>query len=498
MSLIGVDMGLSGCRVLAIAHDGRPLAQARASYTPKRVGGRDLALDPGALWEAAAGAIAEAVRRTHSDRPVAICVTSTATAIVPLAAEGGALAPALLSAAPLPDEGASGGFAGLTSDQVVNTLGDRPAAASPLRALCYWRREQPSLYARIWRAVPLATLLGLRLGGACVVDPSLGAGMQLLDVSSNAWSREVLRAARLTDSRLPEIMMAGSPIGTVSSPIAEALGVDQDARIVLGGADCACAALGVGALHSSTGLISLDRVISVLAAHDAPPLVGLLYARGLNAVPHVVANHWLTEALTPAGGNVLRWLRDAWMAHEARDAAAHGHDFYRRLMDEMPDDPTDIVALPPQEEVLSGHGNRSRPGGLWGITTASSRGEIVKAFLEGALLASRDGMDSLWEAGIGPDALRATGPGARSEPWLQLAADVLGVVVEETGVLYPAPLGAAMLAGIGAGVYSNARDAINTVVRAQRRYEPRPAHHDAYVALRERYRAFRDSLAAAD
>jgi xylulokinase len=498
VSLVGVDVGLSGCRVLAIAHDGRPIAQARGSYALERVGSGDRTLDPGAVWEAVAGAIAETIRRTHSDRPLAICIASTPTALVPLAAEGGALAPAILSDAPLPDESASGGFGGLTGDEVVDTLGDRPAALSPLRALSHWRRDQPSLYARMWHAVPLATFVGVRLGGACVTDPSMGAGMQLLDVTSRAWSSKALRALRMTDVKLPELVAASSPIGTVSSSIAGAIGIDQGVRIVLGGADYACAALALGILHPSTGLLSLDRVISIVAAYGAPPLVGLLYASGLNAVPHVVADRWLTEALTPAGGNVLRWLRDVWMAHEARDAAAHGHDFYRRLMDEMPDGPTAIVALPPHEGILQMPGETSRQGGLWGITTASRRGEVIKAFLEGAMLASWQSVDSLQQAGIGLRTLRATGPGARSEPWLQLAADVVGVTVEETGVLYPAPLGAAMLAGIGAGVYSNARDAADAVVRVQRRYEPRSSHHDAYVALRERYRVVRDALAASD
>ncbi|MGC9360467.1 MAG: FGGY-family carbohydrate kinase [Anaerolineae bacterium] len=498
VSLVGVDIGISDCRVLAISHDGRPLAQARASYTPESAGSGDLTLDPGAVWDAVGGAIAEAIRRTHSDRPLAICIASTPTAVTPLDAEGGLLGPALLCGSPLSDENASGGFDGLTSDEVVNALGDRPAALSPLRALFHWRRDQPSLYARMWRAVPLATLVGLRLGGACVVDASMGAGMQLLDVASRTWSGKVLRVVHMTDAKLPEILAAGSPIGTVSPSVAGALGIAQDVRIVLGGADYACAALALGVLHPSMGLLSLDRVISILAAYEAPPLVGLLYARGLNAVPHVVANRWLTEALTPAGGNVLRWLRDAWMAPEAREAAAHGYDFYRRLMDEMPGDPTGIVALPPHEKVLSGHGQTRRLGGLWGITTTSSRGEVVKAFLEGAMLASAESVGSLREAGVGLRALRATGPGARSEPWLQLAADVMGITIEETGVLYPTPLGAAMLAGIGAGVYSNARDAADTIVRVQRRYEPRPSHHDAYVALRERYRAVRDALAAFD
>ena len=75
---------------------------------------------------------------------------------------------------------------------------------------------------------------------------------------------------------------------------------------------------------------------------------------------------------------------------------------------------------------------------------------------------------------------------------------MLGVTIEETGVLHPVPLGAAMLAGIGAGVYSNARDAADSVARVQTRYEPRPAHQDAYLVLRERYRAVRDALESSD
>lgn len=493
-----MDIGLAGCRALAIAHDGRPLAQARGGYAPERASDGDLTLDLGALWAATEEAIAQTVQRARSDRPLAICITSTAMAVVPLAVEGGALAPALLGTAPLEDEDLHGGFAGLAADDVVNTLGNRLAAVSPLRALSRWRRDAPLLYGRIWRAVPLATLVGLRLGGACVVDPSLAAGMHMLDVVASTWAGKVLRAVGLAESKLPDIAEAATPMGSVSLPVAEALGLGRDVRIVLGGADYACAALGVGVLQAATGLLSLDRVISLLAAYEASPLVGLLYARGLNTMPHVVPNRWLSQVLTSAGGNVLRWLRDAWLTHEARDAAARGHDFYRRLMDEMPATPTRLVAFPPSEEALLGHVQERRCGGVWGITDKSTRGEIVKAFLEGATLACMDGLESLREAGIGLETLRATGPGARSEPWLQLAADILGVAVEETGVLYPAPLGAAMLAGIGAGVYSSARDAVSTVVHPQRRYEPRPAHREAYAVLRQRYYAYGERLAELD
>ncbi len=492
-----MDVGLSGCRVLAISHDGRPLAQARASYAPERAQNGDLSLDQGRLWEAVQASLTEAVQRTRSDRPRALCITSSSLALVPLGAEGGALAPVTLSAASLPDEEPTGGFGGLALDEVVNALGDRPPTVSPLRTLARWRREHYSLYGRTWRAVPLATLVSFRLGGACLVDPSMAAGMHMLDVAVGGWSGHVLRAAGLSDAKLPEIAPAATPIGTVAPPLADRLGLGRDVRIVLGGADYACAALGVGALHAGVGLLSLDRVVSILAAYEALPLVGLLYSRGLNAVPHVVADRWLSRVVTPAGGSVLHWLRDAWLAHEARDAAARGHDFYRRLMEEMPAEPTGLVAFPPAEEALLGETVAST-GGIWGISGRTTRGEVVKAFLEGAMLACLPGLDALREAGVSLETLRATGPGARSEPWLQLAADVVGLGVEETGVLYPAPLGAAMLAGVGGNVYSSVRDASDAVVRPQRRYEPRPAHTEAYVALRQRYRAYEEGLLKLD
>jgi len=493
-----VDVGLSGCRVLAISNDGLPLAQARQTYALERDSDGDLRLDLSALWEAVQAAVAEAAQRTRSDRPQAICITSSSLALVPLAAEGGALASPVLSAAPLPDEEPRGGFGGLSLDQVVHTLGNRPSSVSALRALCDWRHEHPHLYARIWRAVPLATLVAFRLGGACLVDPSMAAAMHMLDVTAGAWSGQVLRAAGLSDVKLSEIAPAATLIGTVAVPVAERLGLGRELCIVLGGADYACAALGVGALQTGQGLLSLDRVVSILAAYEALPLVGLLYSHGLNTVLHVAPERWLSQVLTPSGGNVLHWLRDAWLMHEAREAAARGHDFYRRLMDEMPAEPTSLVAIPPPDEALLGDAGPPGMAGVWGISARTTRGEVVKAFLEGVMLACLPGLDALRAAGIKLERLRATGPGARSEPWLQLAADLLGIAVEETGVLHPAPLGAAMLAGVGAGVYASIREAIDVVVRPQRRYEPRAKHAEAYVSLRQRYRAIADGLAGAD
>lgn len=493
-----MDVGLSGCRVLAISHDGLPLAQARQTYAPERNSDGDLSLDLSALWEAVQAAVAEAAQRTRSDRPQAICITSSSLALVPLAAEGGALAPPVLSAASLPAEEPRGGFGGLSLDQVVHTLGDRPPSISALRALCDWRHEQPQLYAHTWRAVPLATLVAFRLGGACLVDASMAAAMHMLDVATGAWSSQALRAAGLGDVKLPEIAPAATLLGTVARPAAERLGLGRELRIVLGGADYACAALGVGALQTGQGLLSLDRVVSILAAYEALPLVGLLYSHGLNTVLHVAPERWLSQVLTSSGGNVLHWLRDAWLMHEAREAAARGHDFYRRLMDEMPAEPTSLVAIPPPDEALLGGAGAPATAGVWGISGRTTRGEVVKAFLEGVMLACMPGLDALRAAGIMLETLRATGPGARSEPWLQLAADVLGIEVVETGVLYPAPLGAAMLAGVGVGAYSSLREAIDIVVRPQRRYEPRAKHTEAYAALRERYRAIADGLSHAD
>lgn len=493
MSLLGIEIRASGSRALVISAEGLPIAQARREH--RIIAGPDgtQECDSREIWAVVRSLIRDVAAQTRQDPIRALSISSSHEGLTPISAEGQILGNCILSTDPRGKEYASqverthgaGRFFEITG-QILNER-------QPWTKLCWLRDKKPEIYISS-RFLPWGSLIAYLLGGASACDHSLANLIAPFELVNKRWSRELLEACGLFESKLPDIMPAGKSIGTVSGVLARELELPPNVRIGLGGHAWCCRALGAGVTQS--GMISyyLGSAIHGTLAYQAIPLASLLLARGLSMALHVVERLLVSTLSSPLGGSVLRWFSDNLAPLEKREAQRRGRNVYDDLLAEMPDEPTKLIAIP--DMALTEPSTRDGYSALIGLKMTTTRGEIIKALLEGLTYDLADKQDAWRQVGIYLRMYRATGGWARSDGWLQITADILGVPVERPQILNAGPLGAALLAGVSNGTFASIDEAVARVVRVQRRFEPDPKRHAAYRSRIEEFRRLRAWLQA--
>jgi xylulokinase len=498
MSLLGIEVGTTGCRALAVATDGTVRARARSDYSVIAGDDGTRELDCTRVWDAVRAAIAEIAAQTRQDPVTALSVGSMAEPMTPLSQEGRILSHCILGTDPRGDSYLQHLEEVVGRQRIFDITGNTPGPEYALPKLCWLRDNAPELYQNTWRFVPWAALVTHLLGGASVCDYSLANRTLLFDITQARWSRRMLDACGLAAHKLPEPVPAGTPAGTVAAPMARDLGLSTDVRLVVGGHTLCCNALGAGVVGGHTAAYTLGASLHMMPTFSAIPLRNMMLANGLSMAHHVVPDVFVSFFYNRSGGRVLRWFRDALAPLETREVQRRGASIYTTLLAEMPSEPTRLMVLPHFEPTGPPHFDERSAGAILGLNLNTTRGEMIKALIEAMTYSFWEGQDLFRQVGIRIDLYRAMGGGSRSDEWLQLTADVLGLPVERTTMLETAPLGAAMLAGVGSGVYADIDEAVAALVRVERRFEPDPGRQAAYeqrLALyRSLYPLLRDTL----
>jgi xylulokinase len=235
-------------------------------------------------------------------------------------------------------------------------------------------------------------------------------------------------------------------------------------------------------------MVSTGTAEVVEVAMDTPALDATLREGNISIYRHVVPGLYLAMTLNHSGGLLLRWFRDTVCKWEREQALASGQDAYDLILADSPAGPTGLMVLPH----FSGSGtpwlDTSSKGAILGLTFATTRPIMAKAVLEGLTFELRINLDLLREAGVTINELHAVGGGARSPLWLQLKADICQVPLRVPQVTEAACLGAALLAGVAAGVYPDLAAAVAQTVHLERHIEPQS---DSMTAYDERYQLYR-------
>lgn len=491
MTLLGVDVGTTGCKAVVVGADGVPPASAYREYplAVPRPGWAEL--DPDGVWEAVCAAIREVAARSP-EPPRALAFATLGEAVTPIDASGAALAPTMVS---------FDGRALACHEKLVAAAGpDRITAITglvprPHYAVAKWRwlaTEMPEVYRRAATLACFGDLAAVRLGLPPVIDHTMATRTMAFDAADGCWSPEILDAAGVDPAKLATPAPPGTVIGPVAARQARDLGLADGAVLVAGGLDQVCAAygVGIGAAPDGAAMLSLGTVgvlAAVLSAGDSVPT-------SVPTVPYVEPGTRLAVAGTPAGGAVLRWYRDRFgAAEEVVPGATPGAEgeFYERLVAGAADVETDLIALPHFAGSRTAFDDPGATAALVGLTFATERRHVVRALLEGVALETAVMAEHLTAAGATVTTLRATGGGSRSRAWMQIFADVLDVPVESTASADAAAVGAARIAGAATGGADRRAGGLPVLFRC----EPEASAAGRFRAKLERYRAVHHALA---
>ncbi len=491
---LAVDLGTGSCRALVFDLDGRPIATSQREWSHPPIPGvpGSQSFDTARNWPLIAACIREAIEQSGLQAAdiKGVSATSMREGMVLYDAAG-----AEIWACPNVDSRASSEADELvrsgTAARIYGVAGDWVSITSPARFL--WIRDhEPEIFRAIAHMGMLSDWVLYRLTGRFVTDPSAGSSSNLFDLASRTWSSEVLGWIGLPASIVPEVLEPGSIVGGVSPAAAAETGLAAGTPVVVGGADTQLGLVGIGG-GSPGRLALLGGSFWQLTVVSDRPLIDP-QAR-LRTLCHAVPGQWMTEGIGFYCGIVMRWFRDAFCDPERAEAVRRGIDPYA-VMEELaagvPAGANGLVAI------FSNVMNAKRwvqasPSFIqFDVDNPASTGRAacIRAIEEQAAFATRGHLKIIEElTGTTYDEVIFTGGASRGRLWPQIVADVTGLRVRVASVTESTALGAAIFAGLGAGLYRDLPEALARIVRLEDPIEPVGANVELYAGLFDRWSA---------
>jgi xylulokinase len=468
MRSIGLDVGTTSVKGVAVAADGAVLAEAERAYplqTP-RPGWSEQ--DPDLWWEAAQAVLHE-LGGAHAD---AIGLTGQMHGMVALDEADRPVCPAILwndgrSVAQCEQIEREIGL-----ERLIELTGNRALAGFTAPKILWLREHRPDLHARARTFMLPKDYVRLRLTGERTTDVADASGTLLFDVGRRVWSQPIVAALDVDPGTLPIALESPQPTGTTAAGV----------PVAAGAGDQAAGALGVGVIGPDSPVsVVLGTSGVVLAAtdrHEPDP-----QAR-VHAFCHAAPGAWIRMGVMLSAAGSLRWLRAATAAAETP------YDVLTAEAERWPPVPDGLMFAPYLTGERTPYPDADVRGAFVGLDVRHDRGALVRAVLEGVAYGLRDSLDL-----VAPDAAargivgRVSGGGAASDLWLDIVAAVLGVPLEVCATDAGAAFGAALLGGCAAGEYASPADAAAAAVRVTRTIEPRADWAAAYAEARPAYRA---------
>jgi xylulokinase len=350
-----------------------------------------------------------------------------------------------------------------------------------LTKLLWVRAHEPEIWRRVRRVLLPKDYVRFKLSGEYAIDVADASGTLMLDVARREWSDELLNAVDLDRRMLPVVFESPAICARVTSDASAATGLAPGTPIVAGAGDQAAGAVGMGITRPGAVSATIGTSGVVFAATDRPALDP--HGR-LHTFCHAIPGRWHVMGVTQAAGLSLRWIRDL-----CRDGAGAGssYDELTREAAAAPAGADGVLWAPYLMGERTPHLDPHIRGALVGLAAHHTRGHIVRAVLEGVAFSLRDTFTIFSELQIPVQRIRLGGGGARSPLWRQIQADVYGHAVETVKADEGAAFGAAVLAGVGARVWSSVDEACDALVETGERVAPDP---QAVSLMNERYAAF--------
>jgi xylulokinase len=472
--LLGLDLGTSGVKALLLPEDGSDGFSATVELTLSTPHPGWSEQDPADWWSATVGAIQGVLAKSLVDpgQIAGVATSGQMHGATLLDGSGAVLRPCILW-----NDQRSGPECELITravglDALLKWVGNPALAGFTAPKLLWVRAHEPEVWRRTTTVLLPKDYLNFRLTGALSTEVSDASGTLLFDVANRRWSEEMIAALDLSPSLLPPVHASTTMVGRVTPEASAATGLRQGMPVIAGGADNACAAVGTGVVRPGQVLASLGTSGTLVApSHQAR----VDPAGRLHTFCHAVPDTWYLMGVILSAGGSLRWFRDTLADAERMQAESEGRDPYDVILEEaaaIPAGCEGLVFLPYLTGERTPHGDPHARGVFFGLSLRHTRAHMARSVVEGVTYALADSADLMRRLDIDIDSVRATGGGARSSFWRQMLADALETRVLTAAAETGPALGAAIIAGVGAGIFQSIPEATDRLVQIQGETEP--------------------------
>jgi xylulokinase len=489
--LMGLDVGTTGAKALLIDESGEVVVSAIAEYPMYTPHPQWAEQNPEDWWQASVESIRQVLAQSGADRGqvVGLGLTGQMHGLVLLDKDGAVLRPCIM----WNDQRTGAQCAWITekvgANRVLQLTGNPVLPGFTAPKVVWVREHEPQVYDRAAKVLLPKDYIRYRLTGEFATEVSGASGTSLFDVGQRKWSQEMLDALEMPADWLPECFESPVVSGQISPATARATGLRAGTPVAGGGGDQAAQAVGSGIVE--TGLVSVTVGTSGVVFASTDQFKVEPEGR-LHAFCHAVPGRWHLMGVMLSAGGSFRWYRDTLGRMEKDVASLLGKDPYELLTAEAAQAPAGcegLIFLPYLTGERTPYPDPNARGVFVGLTLRHDKGHLGRAVLEGVAYGLRDSLELMKDLGLDIYQIRASGGGARSDLWRQILADVFNTELVVINVTEGAAYGAALLAGVGAGVYGDVAEACSQAVRVVSRTEPQAQDAAVYGQFYSVYRA---------
>ncbi len=490
--LLAIDAGTGSCRAVLFDTHGHQRAIGQREYSHHELPGApgSQVFDTATNWELICACTREVLAGVRPDAVKAVSATSMREGMVLYDDRGREIwacpnvdGRAGVEAAELVGSGAA--------QDIYERAGDWVAITAPARFL-WIARHEPQVFGSIAHVGMLGDWILTRLSGEFVTDPSLGSSSGMFELAQRTWSEHVLGLCGLDPKVFPPVLDPGTVIGGVTAAASDQTGIPRGTPVAVGGADTQLSLLGIGVTQPGQLTVVGGSFWQCTVVLDVPLIDP---AARLRTLCHTDGERWMMEGIGFWCGIVMRWFRDGFCELEAIEAERTGEDVYS-VMERK------AASVPPGANGITGIFSNVMQANRWvhaapaliGFDVAnpgrSGRVDCFRAIEESAAYVTRGHLQIIEElTGIEVREAVLTGGAAKGTLWPQIVADTLGIPIRIPVVKESTALGAAICAGVGAGLYEDAQNAAGRLVEFERTIEPDPANAATYQQLYEQWLA---------
>ena len=474
MSLLGIDLGTTGIKCAVYNEDGRLLGKTYREFVLYAPEPGIVELDPCLVWKTLCDNIKElnSVNEVKKDPISALGMSVSGCEAIPIDRDGNTLYNAIMSLDKRGKEENDWIISKIGNERLYEITGQPPSPFYALNRLVWFRRNKPEIFEKIYKFLSWEDYILFKFGADPVTDFSVATNTLAFDIKNKRWSEEILRNVDIDREFFPGAYPAGIEVGQISEKLSRETGLSQNVRLVTGGFDQTCAALGAGVIRSGMASVGTGTMEVIHVCLDSPILNKKMLFNGYPFCAHVVTDLYICYSLNFCGGALLKWYRDNFAQEIIEFAEKEGRDVYDVLVKSAENAHYPVLFLPYFEGSQTPMNDPDVEGSILGMNLRTKKEDILYGMLEGITFDFKLNLEKIEETGNAVDFLRATGGGARSDIWLVLKANITGKTIQKLNVDEAGCVSTAVLSGYGIGKFDSVEETIESWVKIDKEFYP--------------------------
>ena len=492
--LLALDVGTSACKITLFDFQGKVKGNYLGEYQTYYPADNHVEQNPEDWWKVICQGIADIKDQTgiNPKEIAAIGVDGTSWACIPIDKENKPLRPAMLWLDRRAGIQAEWMKKTVGEERLINTNGNPVDPAYITPKILWIKENEPDIYNTTAKFLQSNAYIVLKLTGNHSQDYSQGYGLHFFDIKNGKWDQTIANQLGISLDLMAPIYHCHDIVGTVTDKAAHQTGLIEGIPVVAGGLDAACCTLGAGVIEPGQTQEQGGQAGGMSIQLDQP-LIHPKLILGYHAIP----GQWLLQGGTVGGGGTLRWFRDELGNYEVQQGEEEGLSSYEimsREAGEVSAGSNGLIFLPYMAGERSPIWNTNARGVLFGLSYNKNRAQIIRSIMEGVAYSLLHNLKTAEEVEAYVSELRSVGGSANSRVWTQLKADITGKEILVPYSDHATTLGAAILAGVGVGVYNDFAEAVDKTVKVQRKHQPNQVKHKKYQEYFDLYLELYDKL----